>query len=255
MDFQIISARAEHIPSLRLLWSEVFGDTDELLDTFFEKEHNITHSLCAIADGKAVGMLHWLDFSFENQKIAYIYAVAVSEDYRNNGIFTRLLQSSHDVLRDTGYAFSSLVPASDSLFETYASRGYLPLTSVGMTFASAKKPGVALHPIGCDEYIRERIKYLPEKSVNQHLKSDGILNQMYSFARGDGFILAYRREGERVFCPEILGERKDLSGIVSALGLKEGVFRHCCGDKPFSMYFPLTSAKLLLPDYFGFAFD
>ena len=47
----IKSPETRHIPQLRQLWKEAFGDTDDFLDVFFSVAFAPERSRCVILDG------------------------------------------------------------------------------------------------------------------------------------------------------------------------------------------------------------
>ena len=63
----IKAPQPSHIPALRTLWKDIFGDTDAFLDSFFSTAFSPNRSLCAIIDDQIVGMLYWFDCTYSGQ--------------------------------------------------------------------------------------------------------------------------------------------------------------------------------------------
>ena len=253
----LITPTYDNVQALRELWKKVFMDTDDFLDIFFEKCFLPSRSKCIIVDNRAVAMLYWLDCSCKGEKIAYIYAVATDERFRKKGLSTLLIDQTHRELSENGYAYSVLVPSSPSLFSFYEKKGYKNLTYINSE-AIVKDEcsyGIKLLPISFEEYCEKRRKLLMASYIEYGAEFNALLPHLYNFSQGDGFILAYRKEGSLLFCPELLGEIDNTSAILSALDCEKGILRHSSGDKPFSMYCKLTERELELPIYFGFALD
>ncbi|MGI6238061.1 MAG: GNAT family N-acetyltransferase [Christensenellales bacterium] len=114
--------------ALKRLWAEVFGDSPEAVDFYFEHRHSDEGMLVYEADGEIGGMLSILPMTLASGDAqlpgGYIYAVATAPAHRSRGIATQLLYAAHDWMRARGYAAAVLVPASPGLFDYYAKRGY-----------------------------------------------------------------------------------------------------------------------------------
>ena len=124
----------EQIPQLRRLWQQAFGDTDEFLEDFFCVAFSEERCATTEEDGKIAAMLYWFDCAWEGKKVAYIYAVATDEAYRNRGLCRALMESTHEKLQSLGYAGAVLVPGSLSLFSLYKKLGYTEAGIVPCTF-------------------------------------------------------------------------------------------------------------------------
>ena len=118
--------------------------------------------------------------------------------------------------------------------------------------AAAEEP-VSLRKIEADEFCALRRKYLPAGSVLQEGVNLEFLKTMAKFYAGDGFLLTVAEGGNGFFAPELLGNVHAAPSILTAFGVKEGVFRTPGGEKPFAMY--RSFGQLPAPRYFGFAFD
>lgn len=234
------------IPSMKALWSEAFGESEEDVDHFFNTAFSPERSRVAYENGEVLAALYVLDFSYKGKKSAYIYAVATAEKYRGRGICRTLIEDTHEYLRERGYEFTVLKPGDESLFEFYRKLGYKDCGWVSELSVEASDVPFEVKSIDKDEYARLRKSYLPENAVLPGREALDYLASFTSFYSFDGGVMTaffYGDGRENLFSAEILSAceiNKDvLSGIVKALGREKGVFRMIGGDVPFAMGFPL----------------
>lgn len=236
----------------RHLWKEAFGDTDEFLDIFSATAYAHERSNSIEIDGKTVAALYWLDCQYGEKKIAYIYAVATAKAHRGQGLCRRLMEDTHRLLREQGYAGAMLVPGNKGLVNMYAGMGYEPCTRIGQLSVTAAGY-IECMPIDKSEYAVLRRQFLPQGGVIQEGENLDFLERQAQFYRGSDFVLAARKEGEVLIGLELLGNPETASAIVGALGCKTGEFRIPNGNIPFAM--GLFFEEMPKPAYFGFAFD
>ena len=241
-----------HIPGLRRLWKQAFGDTDEYLDLFFGAAYSGDRSLCAMDGDRVAAALYWLDCEYEGGKLAYLYAVATDAAYRGRGLCRKLTERTHRILKDRGYAGAVLVPAQPELFAMYGKLGYRICTSVSEWTAGAGG-SAALTELTAAEYALRRRKLAPPGAVLQEGATLDLLAAMGKFYAGDGALLTAVRDGDSVWVPELLGDRSKSGGIVAALGGDRGKFRGPGQEIPFAMYCSLDGSPA--PAYLGFALD
>lgn len=116
------------LPQLKLLWRSVFGDSEEFVEAFFNCYNvcDVAHTLTA--GNEVVAMLYALPCSIECDgailPAAYLYAIAVREDYRGRGLMRQLVERSEASLRSSGVRATLLVPADEGLFALYERLGY-----------------------------------------------------------------------------------------------------------------------------------
>jgi hypothetical protein len=243
----------EQIPKLRRLWKEAFSDDDGFLDAFFSKAFAPDRCRCVTVEGEPAAALYWFDCQLEGQPVAYIYAVATAEAFRNRGLCRALMENAHSHLAYLGYAGAVLVPGSRSLFQMYEAFGYRTCSMITEFVSAAAEAPVEFRKIDAEEFCGLRRKYLPAGSVLQEGVSLEFLKTMASFYAGADFLLTVSEKNGRFFAPELLGNVHAAPSILTAFGKKEGTFRTVGGDKPFAMYRPF--GQLPPPRYFGFAFD
>ena len=244
----------DRIPALRRLWQEAFGDDEGFLDKFFT--FGFSPDRCRfISDGEHVAAaLYWFDVSCRGQKMAYIYGVATGISYRNRGLCRRLMEDTRRHLTEQGYAGILLVPQNPGVIRMYEKMGYAPCTKVSQFRATAQAPAAVLQKLSPEEYARRRRALLPEDGVVQEGENLAFLSSYASFWGGENFLAAIATEGEKLQCPELLGDVSQAPHILEALNCREGFFRVPGQNQNFSMLFAIkdTCPK---PGYFGHAFD
>lgn len=121
--------------ALQSLWHTCFGDDMAYVRFIFS--HLLRTDRCLVhcnSQRQPDAMLFFEPFTLicpgGNAPGAYIYGVATSPSAREQGISTRLLDACHRQLTQTGFVLSVLVPASESLFDFYAKRGYKTAFSI-----------------------------------------------------------------------------------------------------------------------------
>lgn len=121
-------AKDEDHPQLKVLWNQVFGDSEAAIDFYFSNRHQNQNMLVYEVEDVIAGMLTMLPvqlaFGPEMQNGRYIYAVATAPAYRNQGISSQLLLYCHNWMEKNEEIAAVLAPASDSLFAFYQKRGY-----------------------------------------------------------------------------------------------------------------------------------
>ncbi|MDR2932150.1 MAG: GNAT family N-acetyltransferase [Oscillospiraceae bacterium] len=122
------------IPRLSRLWTACFGDSKAYTAYIFENLITPGHCVAREDHDTVSCMLFFEPFTLKGGgqpfKGAYIYGVATDPAYRGRGLSTHLLEEAHTLLQSAGYSLSVLVPASESLFDFYAQRGYVPFSDI-----------------------------------------------------------------------------------------------------------------------------
>ncbi|MBQ9118826.1 MAG: GNAT family N-acetyltransferase, partial [Lachnospiraceae bacterium] len=243
------------LPALRTLWQEAFGDTDAFLDAFFSTAFRTDHCCCVTLGNQVVAALYWLDCQYNNQQIAYLYAVATTKAFRRQGICHKLIETTHRQLTSQGYKGALLVPATEELFHFYERMGYQTCSRVREFRCVGMNQNLSLHRINKTEYATLRRRLLPSGGVIQENETLDFLQTQTLFYTGPGFVFAAGTENNTLCVTELLGDETVAPGIVYALGYSEGHFRTPGNDMPFAMYCPLGESKLPPPTYFGLALD
>ena len=124
------SPSRSRIPALRALWKEAFGDTDVFLDGFFEYGFSPDRCRCIVKEGAVLSALYWFEGTVENQRFAYLYAVATAKAARGQGLFSALLQDVKQLLAAEGFDGILLHPADEGLARMYEKFGFSACASV-----------------------------------------------------------------------------------------------------------------------------
>ena len=148
------------------LWEEAFGDSREFVEGFLASGYAPERCRVALESGKLLGMLFWFRCARENEPFAYIYAVATAASARGKGICTDLMEDTHRILAEQGYAGAVLCPGEPSLFRFYEKRGYSPLGTA--TEALVKAHGsLSAEVADADSYGAKRAALFPAGGVAQ----------------------------------------------------------------------------------------
>lgn len=243
-----------HISLLRQLWKQAFGDTDDFLDGFFRTGFSRDRCRCLHVDGKPAATLYWFDCSWQNKKLAYIYAVATDAAFQGQGFCRRLMDDTHRHLQALGYSGAVLVPGAPSLIAMYEKFGYHGFCPTKTTTVWAKGSAASLQQIDAVTFETLRRNYLPENAVLQEKETTAFLATFCNFYAGEDFLLCCAKEESTLHVQEFLGNPEKLPGILTALQAKEAVLRLPGGNTPFAMYCNLNSSTDI-PDYFGIALN
>ena len=112
---------------IKQLWSEVFGDSDEMIDFFLNAFGQYIVVSCE--NNALMGMMTLLPVGRKGKKGRYVYAVATGTRFRNRGVSTQLLEFAKKYIKANNEEFLVLVPADEGLFDFYAKRGFSPVNS------------------------------------------------------------------------------------------------------------------------------
>lgn len=245
---------SSQLSTLRMLWQEAFGDTDEFLDTFIKSAFSPSRCRTVTIDNRTVAALYWFDCQYNEKRIAYLYAVATAREFRGQGLCHKLMENTHALLQGLEYEGTVLVPGNTALFRFYESMGYKICGRIREINCTASDTPVSLSQITPDAFAGLRRKLLPAGGIVQEKENLDFLATQEALYTGPGFLLAAHREGNLLYGTELLGDITFASGIVSALGCTAGTFRTPGEDLPFAMYLPFKKGGEL-PTYFGLAFD
>ena len=244
---------AEQIPALWALWQEAFGDEDEYLEIFYSKAFSQNRCMQTEENGKALAALYWFDCREGDQKLAYIFGVAVAPSARGKGYCRALMNATFDRLAELGYDGAVLVPARPSLYEMYEKLGFKKFGGVTETEYLASQTPAKMRLLGEEEYTRLRNEYLPQGGVIQEGENVAFLAARTHLYAGEDFVLSFV-PGMGEFVVEFLGNIQKAPDIVRALGREKLVFRTPGDGRDFAVYHSLTKVGTP-PKYFGIPFD
>ncbi len=233
--------RPEEFPQLHCLFVEVFGEP-EFTDAFFRLGFSPERCLVAF-DGQILGMLHWFDCALGGRPLAYLYAIAVKPAYQGRGIGSRLLRRALEGLRD--YAGVFLVPAEESLFSYYERFGFRICAHIREETVDSGDP-LPLWTLSPAQFAARRRELLPPEGVIQEGPSLALLTSYAKFYAVPGAVAVV--SGGAVL--EFLGDRRQLPGLLAALGLGQAPVRMPGPGRPLVMGFGVPG-----PLYFGLPMD
>ncbi len=236
------------IPALRALWKEAFSDTDAFLDSFFSLAFAPERALVARESEKVLSALYWLNCTWEEKTVAYVYAVATDKKHRGKGLCKALMAQLHSRVDR-----AVLVPADEGLRGFYGGLGYRNFGGMEEILCYPGETAVAVEKLTAKSYAEKRKALLPAGGVLQEGEFLPLLEEMLTFYGGDGWLLAATAQEGKLFGAEYLGDKALLPGILRSLGFWEGKIR-CPGDTPFAMYWDAYGQNSL-PEYFAFALD
>ena len=236
------------IPDLRGLWKEAFSDTDDFLDRFFSLAFAPERALIACEGEEIFAALYWLNCTWEEKTVAYVYAVATDKKHRGKGLCKALMAELHNRADRI-----ILVPADEGLRAFYSRLGYQDFGGIEEILCYPGGNAVAIEELTAKSYAEKRKGLLPAGGVLQEGDFLPILGEMLTFYSGDGWLLAGTVQEGKFFGAEYLGDKAKLAGIVRSLGFCEAKVR-CPGNTPFAMYWD-AYGKNSLPGYFAFALD
>lgn len=108
----------------RKLWKEVFGDSDEFIDTFMRSIYNSENMLYIEKEKSIISMLHIIPFTFNSHKAGYIYAVATAPEERGKGLASMLMERAIEVSQEKGMTALFTIPANEGLRTFYSKFGF-----------------------------------------------------------------------------------------------------------------------------------
>ena len=110
------------------LWKNTFHDSDKYISIIFDNYFNIDNIEYIEDNGILMSALLGIPYEFSNGvstlKALYLCGLATSNEYRNKGIMSNLIERINKRAKDNGYAFTFLIPASETLKIYYSNRGY-----------------------------------------------------------------------------------------------------------------------------------
>jgi len=106
-----------------ILFSEVFGDTENVAKSLFSCRGVIT--LTEYIEGRLAAMASLIRINGKNSKGFYVYGVCVAKDFRGRGYFRKIMDAVESYANTEGADFLCLIPANDALQYTYHRMGYV----------------------------------------------------------------------------------------------------------------------------------
>ncbi len=244
----------QDLPRLIQLWKEAFGENEEeFFRLFLKTAYSSKRCLAAFESEELCSALYWFDCDLDGNKIAYMYGVATFEKFRGKGICRSVMEKAKEILKKRGYQGIVLVPAKPSLFSFYEKMGFQIRTTLDEFSAVQGEEEIPLKKISGRKYAYLRRKAIPKGGVLQEKENLKFLKTQFLFYAGDGFLAAVRKEGETLFCGELLGDKSVAPKLLKTLGFKQGKFRTVGNNRDYAVFCPIE--QIQPPLYFAFAFD
>ena len=218
----ITTAKNDDREGIKSLWKTVFGDTEQYIDLFLEQRFEPSQCVVAKSGQAVTAMLFMLPFILKQPdgeyRGRYIYAVATHPDFRSRGISTKLLDFAHDKAIAEGAALSALVPASESLFNYYAVRGFkTEFYKREELFSCVGEGNCELTAVRLEEMLTLRRKNFEKSSA---------------FVDWDSGALYHQQNENELLGGDTLYFEKPEKGYALCLPTDEGVFirEWCCNE-------------------------
>ena len=256
--------RASDAEELAALWHAVFGDTEELSRGFLRDLPQLGGGICAWEDGRLLGAAYAVtDYFLGEERLAYLYAVAVLPEARGRGLGQSLSREAAALGRRLGAKILCTCPAEPGLYPWYE-------RAIGVRAALGRReerierrPGPAPRPLSPEDYGARRERLLagtphvrPGAAVLRREKDNCRLCAGDLYAVGDGICAVYADEGIAVL-RELLApagtDRRALAGAVAdALGTETALLY-----TPDAAGLPCMAADRPLPEgcVWGLALD
>lgn len=242
--------KKEHLPALKELWREAFGDEDEVIDAFFSYAYSPERCFTVISAGSVAAAAYYFRCTVDRRPIAYVYGVAVRKSCRGQGISKLLLEKIHRRLSSEGFSGAILVPADEGLFSMYERLGYSSPVYLSETFVTeAALDSILKEKITPEKYTRLRRAHIPRGGVIQEGESLTYLSETACLYRTSNGVACVFKEHGRPVSAEVLGE--DVTKYASADGTVK--VRHPGTGKKFALYKSFDASDA--PSYLGIAFD
>lgn len=230
----------DDIPAMRALWKRVFNEREAYLDAVFTLLPDVGGAAVAV-DGKgallgaAYAMTGYeLLAGKESPHLGYVYAVAVDESARGQGLGGELTKAAAAICREREAVIVTTLPAEESLYAWYEKCiGTKHVLRREKKCVPARQ-SVDIMKMTATEYMLWRENILRGKAhihlSHPMLETQRALCEAYDgglYASSDGIFAAYR-DGESLIVPEILcvqGLPADTAASAAAqLGCRKAVF-------------------------------
>ncbi len=131
----IETARKEDVPELKKLWREIFNDTDDYIENFFEYRMKFEDTFVGRENDKIISTSYMLksDLILASGEIVpafYMCGISTREEYRGKGYSKKLIEACFNHAKECGADLCYLVPANRPLFDFYKKSGMTPFTSL-----------------------------------------------------------------------------------------------------------------------------
>ncbi len=231
--------REEDGPQLISLWSRVFGDPPELAAAFFHLLPELGTCCVAEREGRILGAAYMVTaFTLQSPccapvRCGYLYAVAVEEAARGQGLGEKVSRGAAALGRNAGAEVLTTLPAEESLYAWYGRILQLRQRSIRIRFQADALPQA--ERVSAEAYAAERAALLKGR-VHMALscaalRFEQLLCEQYGggfFSAGNTLFCAYR-DGPLWIFPELLVPAGENPAIP---GLRSEELPYVCSDRP-----------------------
>ncbi len=257
----------EHIPALKKLWADVFGDDEKVIDSFFENTFSVSKTVCAFYDNEPISVLYAIEsaiFYQEKEYSAYyIYAVCTHPDYRGKGLMKHTFAFLEEIAKGRFISYFYLVPAEKSLFNLYGSLGFE--TAFSYTEAEVKAPEQVTESdftLGVDYGLYKGLRLEEQKNpivVLGELGFDSFvpgqpLGGVFTISVGDKGYAVLEQQTDRLVAQELFGdEAAVLNGVFAYTKAEKIILRRPAekGGIPLGMLKSIDGSPILENGFIG----
>lgn len=227
--------RGGDIPEMSALWQTVFGDGEELVNSFLELLPDMGTAAVAELNGTVAGAAYAVtgmelaDADGKAQACGYIYAVAVAPEFRGNGLGRALTERCAELAHTRGAEVICTLPAEESLYAWYKTILGTECVLHRQHFEEKSADVVPTKKLSAAEYGRRREALL---SGQCHMRPSHTALKFQSrfceelggglYACGGGICSAYLEDGATVVKEFIAPDGTDAADIAASIGAELG---------------------------------
>ncbi len=237
-EFSVREYRPADLPSLVPLWHQVFGDPEELISGFFSLLPGMGGCVVAEQGGRVVGLsnvisgMELLSPGAPPKTCGYVYAVAVDESARHQGIGAALVAASVELAGRLGASLLCTLPAEPSLYGWYEQLMGVTCALRRTRYEVPCAPALPVAPLSAAEYMIRREALLASRP---HLRLTGtaadFAARFYAqfggglYACGGALCAAYTDGGCAWIRELVAPDGADASSAAASLGAHLGAER------------------------------
>ena len=113
---------------IKELWRLCFNDSEAFTELYFTHRYNNEVNICIQSGEMVISAMQTLPYpmTFCNNTIptAYVSGACTHPDYQGRGVMRELLSQAFGRMQSQGVLLSTLIPATDHLFDYYKKSGY-----------------------------------------------------------------------------------------------------------------------------------
>lgn len=237
-DAVIREYRGGDLPEMSALWQAVFGDSEELVNSFLELLPGMGTAAVAEINGVIAGAAYAVTgmelagSSGKSQPCGYIYAVAVAPEFRGSGLGRALTEQSAELARARGAEIICTLPEEESLYAWYKAILGTECALHRRRYEIESADIVAAQSLSAAEYGQRREALLKDRC---HLRPSHTTLEFQRrfceelggglYACGGGICSAYIEDGAAVIKELIAPAGTPAADIAAAIGAALGTKR------------------------------